>query len=672
MILKYPIIPITFFTVLGIFAGYSVQPGGTAVFLCAALSALLLFAAWWQAKKVLLQKPWFAVAAWLLAFSFGMAVQYLHYGPNSPRHYTHNETRDNPVIRGVVSERLKPNEYAEKYYLTVTALDNRPATGTLLVTVPKDSLARALHAGDILYIAAAPQPIATARNPYQFDYAAYMARQDVFHQINLKGNYILAGQQKDFNYYIQQLRDRFTGSFSIHNFKPQTLQVINALLFGQRQDMDKQTTDSYTSAGVVHILAISGLHFALLFWALSRILNPLRRIPKLGRAGYFSIVLGLMWGFAFITGLSASVVRAVVMFSIVMVGESLNRRANIYSSLAVSMLVLLIAKPAFLFDAGFQLSYLAVFAIVGLQPLYKHLARTKYWAVQWVKDTVALSFIAQIGVLPLTLSYFNQFPLLFLLANVVVIPLSNVVLGLGIITLLLNFTMPAIAIWMGKALELSITAMNGFIAWVASFESLVLKNIPFTLLLNILLYAVILLLVQWLYRRSYKYALACLCSIAVFQLAYMATSLNARKGQELVVFHNHASSLLAQKSHTGITVMSTDSLALQNRTVADYVRGSFNPALKLKPVPQLLWHNGTKVLVLDSIGLYPAGIKPDVLILTQNTSVNLSRVLHNLKPATVVADGTSRKSIVARWAATCQKQNIPFHATAEKGYYSIK
>jgi competence protein ComEC len=672
MILKYPIIPITFFIALGILAGYLWRPCAASMVVLLALSGVLLFAAWYQAKKVLLQKPWFALATAFLSFNLGMGLQYLHYGPNHKLHYTHLDTKEIPVIRGIISERLKPNDYSEKYYLELTSINKQPATGTILVTVPKDSLAKTLHAGDVLYIAAEPQPIATARNPYQFNYAAYMAKQDVFHQIKLRDNYFIAGQEKNFSYHVQQLRDKLIGSFTIHNFKPQTLRVINALLFGQRQDMDTQTTDSYTSAGVVHILAISGLHFALLFWALSRMLAPLKRMPKVGRAGHFIIVLALMWGFAFITGLSASVVRAVVMFTIVMAGDALNRRANIYNLLAVSMLLLLIAKPSFLFDAGFRLSYLAVFAIVGLQPLYNRLGHSKYKAVQWAKDTVAISFIAQVGVLPLTLYYFNQFPLLFLLANVVVIPLSNIVLGLGIMTLILNFTIPAAAIWLGKALELSITVMNGFIAWVASFESLVLKNIPFTLLLNILLYAVLLFMVQWLYKRSYKYAVACLCSVMVFQLAYMFTEYQAREGGELVVFHNHKTSLLAQKDAGAITVLSIDTLALQNRTVADYVRGSFNPNLRLRPMKQLLWYNGNKILVLDSLAVYPAGIQPDVLIITQNCKVNLDRLLNELKPVQVVADGTNYKNVVARWAATCQKQNIPFHATAEKGYYTVK
>src|SRR5690606_8454117 len=138
-------------------------------------------------------------------------------------------------------------------------------------------------------------------------------------------------------------------------------------------------------------------------------------------------------------------------------------------------------------------SYAAVFAIVGLQPLYKRLKTSKYKAVNYITDTVIISLVAQIGVLPLTLYYFNQFPLLFLVANIVVIPLSTAILLLGLLVLGLNFTFPAVGVEVGKVLFWSIEVMNNFIAWVASFEGLVLKNIPFTLFLGLASYTVIVL-----------------------------------------------------------------------------------------------------------------------------------------------------------------------------------
>lgn len=672
-VLKYPIIPFTFFVALGIVAGYHLSIPFIFLGSAVVVTIALLIVAYFTANKSLLQKPYFTTLTLLFAFVTGMLVQNLHYSPNNASHYSHLiSVEDTPLVKGVVTERLKPNEFSEKYYFDVTSVNKKPATGKLLLTVPKDSLAKQLHAGDVLIIASELKPITASLNPYQFNYAEYMRKQDVLHQVKLKGNYIIAGRHKDFNYYIQQFRNILINSFKIHNYSAGILNVINALLFGQRQDMDAATTTNYTNAGVVHILAISGLHFSLLFIGLNWLLAPLKRIKHIGYFGHFIIIIVLMWLFAFITGLSASVVRAVVMFTIVMIGGLLNRRANIYNSLAVSALLLLLAKPAFLFDAGFQLSYIAVFAIVWLQPIYGKLKRSKYWIVNFAKDTVVVSLAAQIGVLPLSLYYFNQFPLLFLLANIIVIPLSNILLVLGILVLLLNFIFPQGAIWLGYVLEFSITVMNNFIAWVASFTSLVLKDIPFTLLLNTILYSVLVLAVFWLYKQTYKRSAALLCAIVLFQVIFMATSWQAKNSSELIVFHNYNHTLIAKKQADHITVFSTDSLALQNRSITAYNKGNFNQQTKLAPLQNTLWYKGHTVLVLDSLGVYAADTHPEVILLTKSPKVNLERALQQLKPKQVIADATNYKTYIARWAATCRKQKIPFHATAEKGFYILK
>jgi competence protein ComEC len=672
-VLKYPIIPFTLFVALGILAGYHLSIPFIFLSSAAIVALALLVFAYIKANKSLLQKPYFAFLALLFAIVTGMLVQNLHYGSNNSSHYSHSiSTDDVPLVRGIIIERLKPNDFSEKYYFDVKSINKTPAIGKLLITVPNDSLAKPLHAGDVLIIAAELKPITASLNPYQFNYAEYMRKQDVLHQVKLKGNYIIAGRHKDFNYHIQQFRSTLINSFKIHNFRARTLNVINALLFGQRQDMDAATTTNYTNAGVVHILAISGLHFSLLFIGLNWLLARLKRVKHIGRLGLFIIIIFLMWLFACITGLSASVVRAVVMFTIVMVGNLLNRRANIYNSLAVSALLLLLAKPSFLFDAGFQLSYIAVFTIVWLHPIYGKIKRSKYWLVNFGKDTVVVSLAAQIGVLPLSLYYFNQFPLLFLLANIIVIPLSNIVLVLGIVVLLLNFIFPQGAIWLGYVLEFAITVMNNFIAWIASFTSLVLKDIPFTLLLNILLYFAITLTVLWLYKQTYKRTAAVLCSIVSFQIVFMATSWQARNSNELIVFHNYNHTLVAKKHADHITVFSTDSLALQNRSITAYNKGSFNQQVQLMPLQNMLWYKGHTILILDSLAVYPANTHPEVVLLTQSPKVNLDRVLLNLQPKQVIADATNYKTYIARWAATCAKQKIPFHATAEKGFYILK
>ncbi len=323
--------------------------------------------------------------------------------------------------------------------------------------------------------------------------------------------------------------------------------------------MDTTTNNSYRDAGVMHILAISGLHFAVLFYTLMHILKPLKRLKKKGKLLQLITILILLWAFAFTTGLSASVVRSVIMFSFISIGKYLNRQTPVYNSIAISILVLIVAKPNFIFDAGFQLSYLAVFAIVWFEPFYQQLKTSKFRALNYFSDTVLVSLAAQIGVLPLTLYYFNRFPLLFLFANLIVIPLSNVILLLGLFVLVLNFVWSDAALVLGKLLGFIVNSMNAFINWIASFEHLIIKEISFTLLLTLVLYTVIFLFGLWIYKKNFIRTMSFLAAILLFQCIYALTVWQAKSNDELIVFNNYKNNALALKQNGVITLISNDS-----------------------------------------------------------------------------------------------------------------
>ncbi|PZR08735.1 MAG: hypothetical protein DI539_22580 [Flavobacterium psychrophilum] len=672
-VLKYPIGIITLFLALGIVTGHHSGLSQN-VAICISITALIiLIASFLFSKRALAPAIHFSFAVVFFSFCLGLAVQSLHYTPNQKLHYTHFISSEKILIKGYIAERLKPNKYQERYYFEVTAINQKSAKGKLLLTVAKDSTRKNYpHAGDTFTIADAPAPIAKPLNPYQFDYAAYMEKQGIFHQLRLKDNFVQTGTVKNFDYYLGNLRDKLIHSFEIHHYSPQIQNTLNALLLGQRQDMDSTTNDAYKNAGVLHILAISGLHFSVLFYLLTLLFKPLNRLTKHGRLLKFISVLAIIWGFAFITGLSASVVRSVVMFTIISIGQYLNRDTNIYNSLFISMLILLIANPYFIFDAGFQLSYLAVFAIVWLEPYYRNFRTSRYKAVNYTTDTIAVSLAAQIGVLPLSLYYFNQFPLLFLLANLVVIPLSNVILILGLFVLLLNFIWTDAALFTGKALEFLVEIMNSFISWIASFESLVIKEISFTLLLTVLLYVSILLFGFWLYKKSYHRTAALLSSILLLQCAYSITAWQNKNREEFVVFNNRANTTIAIKADKELTLLSKDTLAENTTAIKAYSRAGFNTKINQKPLQNMLWFNQKKIMVIDEDAVYTSAMKPDILLLCGSPKINLERVIKDLYPKEIIADATNYKSYIKRWKETCMKQKIPFHATAEKGYYSIK
>lgn len=666
------IILTTLSLILGILAGHYLQLSPATGFLFTGVSTLCFLLAFYKSNKNFIQKPYFASCTFLMAFSVGMISFSLHHEPNQKLHYSHLPHNETQTIEGTISERLKPNNYNEKYILKVRSINRSPASGKILVNLPLKGKIKQLQAGDKIIVSDTPSTLPKPLNPYDFDYSAYMAKQNIFHQLTLKENYIIAGQIKNIDFYTEAFRNKLLDSFSIHKYDKSTTGIINALLLGQRQDMNKEISESYTDAGVVHILAISGLHIAILFYILTILLKPLRRLNNKGKLLQFILILGFLWTFAVLTGLSASVVRSVVMFSFITTGIYINRNASIHTSIAISMLVLLIINPNWIFDAGFQLSYLAVIAIVTLYPLYKKIHISKYRIINHIADAAAISLIAQIGVLPLSLYYFNQFPLLFLIANSIVIPLSNVVLILGISVLMLNFIYKDGPLLLGKALELLIDAMNTFIAYISSFERFIIKDIPFSFTLNIALYVIIVCGTLWLYQKNYKTTIALLSSILLFQGLYTIIKWQGFNTRELIVFHNSHNSMIAAKNNHEITVYSTDSLALEHNTIKAYRKACFNPDIAIRPLKNVLWFEKEKLFIIDSMALYNVvDIDPDIIILTQSPKINLERVLAKLNPKQVIADATNYKSLIQQWKASCAKQKISFHATAEKGYYRI-
>lgn len=671
-VLKYPIGIITLFLAFGIVAACYISITQVTVYAINIAYLIIFVITFWYSKKSFLPKPHFTIVVLGFSFCIGMLLQTLHYPPTQKLHYS-NFIHSDCTIKGTISERLKPNEYQERYYFDVRAVDSKAAKGRLLLTVPKDSIRHAYHPGDSFIIAGSPLPFTKPLNPYQFDYASYMYNQGVYHQLKLKDNFIGIGTLKTFDYYIGRLREKLVNSFTIHKYNASIQNTLNALLLGQRQDMDATTNEAYKKAGVLHILAISGLHFSVLFYLLTSIFKPLTGIARHGRLFRFIAILALLWGFAFITGLSASVVRSVVMFSIISLGQYLNRDTNIYNSLAISMLLLLVANPYFIFDAGFQLSYLAVFAIVWLQPFYNKLKLSKHRQLNYFSNTILVSSSAQLGVLPLSLYYFNQFPLLFLIANLVVIPLSNIILIAGLLVLVLNFIWVDAALIIGKLLSFCVETMNGFISWIASFESMILKEIPFSMLLAILLYATIIFFGFWLYhKKNYQSTIAFLCSILFFQIAYGITMWQQKKGKELVVFNTTTNTTLALKTPNSINIISDDSLIKNTASIKAYTRANFNPEIKTLPLQNILWINNKRILIIDEDTSYDATIKPDILLLANSPKVNLERIIEVLKPKKIIANGTNYKSSIKLWKATCEEQKIPFHATAEKGFYTIR
>ena len=225
-----------------------------------------------------------------------------------------------------------------------------------------------------------------------------------------------------------------------------------------KDELDFEVKQAYAAAGAMHVLAVSGLHVGIIFLILNTLLAILDTSKK-GRIVKAIILLISLWSYAMITGLSPSVLRAATMFSFVIMGTVLNRSSSIYNTLAASAFFILIINPNLLFEVGFQLSYVAVLGIVYLQPLIYKRIYTRWWLLDKVWAITAVSIAAQIATLPLTLFYFNQFPVYFMLSNLLVIPSAAVILILGIL-LFIASPIPFISESIGWVLNKFIEGLN--------------------------------------------------------------------------------------------------------------------------------------------------------------------------------------------------------------------
>ena len=214
--------------------------------------------------------------------------------------------------------------------------------------------------------------------------------------------------------------------------------IASGILFGVKNTLDNDLKTAFSISGGAHVLAVSGLHAGILYGAL---LFPFGLFGNSGRNKCLRqlIILPLMWTFAFITGLTPSVVRATTMLSFYGLAEIIRKKSFSLNIVSATAFFMLLHNPIYLFDIGFQLSFSAVIAIISINPLLQNIYHPDNYIVRYIWSVITVSTSAQIGTMPLTIYYFNQFPVVFLLTNLFVIPLVGILLVQLLIYLVFSY-----------------------------------------------------------------------------------------------------------------------------------------------------------------------------------------------------------------------------------------
>jgi competence protein ComEC len=288
--------------------------------------------------------------------------------------------------------------------------------------------------GEKVIFRGCPRAIRNNGNPHEFDYRQYMANQRIYRQAYLSsGQWTHAGFLRRFHVrvFAEKLRHQLLNTYRENHLTDKKFAILAALTLGYKDALDPETKMIYTSAGAMHVLAVSGLHVGILFVVIHLLTGFLRRTPK-GRVVFVFLVITLLWIYALITGLSPSVLRATGMVGILVLGQNLRRTVNHYNTLALSAFLLLLFNPNLFFEAGFQLSYAAVTGIVFFIPRFQKLAQPRNPVLRWAWELFALSVAAQLATFPLVLHYFHQFPFYFWISGFIVIPGAFILICLGI------------------------------------------------------------------------------------------------------------------------------------------------------------------------------------------------------------------------------------------------
>ncbi|SFB11199.1 competence protein ComEC [Flavobacterium swingsii] len=675
-ILQFPIVRICFWLILGIIAAYYCPLNINYVFGLLSISTIIFGYFLFQSYHKFEQKKAFSISLYFLFFAIGITTTLVHNDTFRANHYTHNTTNfeSNHLITATVIEKLKNTTSNNRYIAEITRIDNKIASGKILLNLKKDSITKDFVIGTKLKIEEQLVRNFKPNNPNQFDYGKYLETKGIYAQLFAETSQLKISTHIDKNiwYYTSTFRNKIILNLEKSGFKKEELAVISALILGQQQDISPEVLRDYQYAGAVHILSVSGLHVGFILLFITFLLKPLPK-NKYGNFIRLTIILISLWLFALVAGLAPSVVRSAAMFSFVSIGMFLNRETNIFHTMLVSLFLILLIEPLFLFDIGFQLSYIALFFILWLQPMLKSLWEPKNKIVTYFWDIITVSFAAQIGAMPLSIYYFHQFPGLFFVTNLVLIPCLSVIMAIGVLLMILAY-FDFVPLFLSKIVELSITFTNTYIKWIASIETFVIKDIPLSFSLLIASYLLVFTWIIWFMKPNFTKIILAFSSVLIFQLLLVSTNWQSENKKELIVFNAKRNTIIGERIGKEITLCTNNTLTengFEKKMIQSYVTANFCEINNPKPLTNTIYFNNNKILIIDKSSIYKNTMNPDIIILRDSPKVNLERLLSSTKPKIIIADASNYKSYITAWKQTCAKEKIPFHSTYEKGFYKL-
>jgi len=560
--------------------------------------------------------------------------------------------------------------------------------GTIILYFQKDSNPPTIGYGNRFIISKPLQQIKNSGNPGGFDYKRYCLFQGITHQVYLRGSVpsgkdneyqILPGTRKTlFRQFINNSRLKVLGILRNNIKREKELGLAEALLIGYKDDLDKTLVQSYSNTGVVHVIAISGLHLGLIYGLLAWFFKPLQKRKTFKWIRPVLILTGL-WLFSLLAGVQPSVLRSAFMFTCIVLGDSFARKSSIYNTLALSALLLLSINPYWLWDVGFQLSYIAVLSIViFMQPVYNlFYIKNKTLGLIWKLNAVTIA--AQILTVPVSIYHFHQFPLNFLFTNFLAVPLSSFIILAEILLCIISF-IPPLAAFIGKFICWLIWVMNSYIERIEMLPYSLWDGLQISIPQSILLLVVVAGLGFWLMenkKTGFRHALAALFGFVVLRTV---SFIQANNRQQLIVYNvpqKTAIDLIDGRKYlfVGDTGVPDNDFVKNFHLKPSRVLHRIEPATNIdnyRPQENLIIYNNKKILTIDETKYFSPlkeKIPVDLLLVSGNPKLYFIQLVETFLIKQVVFDGSCPTWKINYWKKDCDSLHIPYHDISEKGAF---
>ncbi|MEP7278213.1 MAG: ComEC/Rec2 family competence protein [Bacteroidota bacterium] len=622
-----------------------------------------------------------------LLVSAGLLTTYYkdaRHRQNWMNHYYQNGDMVTVTLEEPLTEKANSFKATASVQLLVHGILQYPVSGHIIIYFKKDFPAVQPGYGTQLVFNKPLQPIKNTGNPGSFDYERYAAFLGIYQQVFLLPEEYKMLPLKNENqlwHFLFHTQKTVLQTLTAYIPGKKEAGLAEALLLGYRDDLDKTLVQSYSNTGVVHIIAISGMHLGLIYWLLNILLSPLKKRKQTKWLLPLLVITGL-WLFSLLVGGGPSILRSAVMFTCIVAGESAQRKTFIYNSLAASAFILLCINPFWLWNAGFQLSYSAVLGIViFMKPFYNWIGfKNKLVAGTW--KMVAISLAAQVLTTPVSLYHFHQFPVYFLVTNIPAVPLSGIIVLLEI-ALCLFAPLPALAIPAGLFLHHLIYTMNSFIEYMESLPFSLWSQLQVNEQQVVLLYALIVCLSWWLMKKNKIARRAGLFFLLVFLFLRTVSFIRAGRRCQLVVYNIPRHQAIdfvngRQCFFKGDASMVADPLLkrlyLQPARTLFRTTGMDSLGNLLYAPPVFLFNNKKIALIEKALHFNTTAgkITVDLIVVSRNPSVRLTELAAVFDCRELVFDASCSAGKVNKWKAEAAKLGLHCFYTVDNGAFVMK